>query len=64
MLANGLRVAQALPSNPPAPRRALLGTPRGALSQLAWAHLKAVEPTPAAGNSPNGELARAADAQG
>jgi hypothetical protein len=27
-------------------------------------HEKAVEPTPAAGNSPDGNLARAADAQG
>jgi hypothetical protein len=37
---------------------------RKALSQLAWAHLEAVEPAPAAGHSLDGELARAADAQG
>ena len=37
---------------------------RNALSQLASTHLKAVEPTPAAGNSPDGEPARAAGAQG
>src|SRR5215212_5214300 len=38
-------VARALPSDPRAPRRAGRGGAVPALSQLAWAHLKAVEAT-------------------
>jgi hypothetical protein len=41
-----LRVSRALPSNPHALRRARHKMLRKALSQLAWAHLKAVEANP------------------
>ena len=72
MLAASMAVGHLLTATerePPRPphrhqARPPLGNISLALFQLAWAHTKAVELTPAAGNSPDGELARAADAQG
>jgi hypothetical protein len=51
---------------PRTPLRMTVGleSPALAVVPACVAHSKAVEPTPAAGYSPDGELARAADAQG
>jgi hypothetical protein len=54
-------VAKALPSDLHGLWIASREMLREALSRLAWAHSKAVERMPTVGNSPDGELARAAD---